>query len=187
MVYGSIRWDDEDNGNDNQRHGTLPDGTFDDDTTIKYCCQNQGYWFSSIELPTARPFYLLPHKSPNCQRVKYALSSLEYIVYDTENDNNGDQFSGSHVFTNKVKSLPKIYYCHYQGMKKKTHAEYERCFHLLIVVYLSKVCLSNHQNVVSISYSSIAIVRLYYQYRLINQYKIWSGIKCLCNYFCVRY
>ena len=119
MFNGSIKWDDEDYQNRNYQSGILPDGTYyylDGGTTIDYCCQDEGYWFNSIELPVDRPFYLLPHKSPNCQRVKWALSSLEYIVYDTENYNKSDTFSGSHVFTNKVKSLPKIYYCYYEGM-----------------------------------------------------------------------
>ena len=118
MQTGSIKWDDEDTNNKNKESSTyyLPDGTYGDNTLIRYCCQNEGYWFNSIELPVDRPFYLLPHKSPNCQRVKWALSSLEYIVYDTENYSNVDQFSRSHVFTNKVKSLPKIYYCYYEGM-----------------------------------------------------------------------
>ena len=119
MFNGSIKWDDEDYRNINDQSGILPDGTYGYNygtTTIEYCCQDEGYWSNSIELPVDRPFYLLPHKSPNCQRVKWALSSLEYIVYDTENYNKSDTFSGSHVFTNKVKSLPKIYYCYYEGM-----------------------------------------------------------------------
>ena len=120
MFEGSVKWDDENLKNDNRQSGIFPDGTYQLDypysTTIEYCCQDKGYWFNSIRLPVDRPFYLLPHKSPNCQRVKWALSSLEYIVYDTENYNKSDTFSGSHVFTNKVKSLPKIYYCYYEGM-----------------------------------------------------------------------
>ena len=122
MFDGSIKWDDEDNQNRNYQSGILPDGTDDSDsygsTTIKYCCQEHGYWFNSIELPVDRPFYLLPHKSPHCQRVKWALSSLEFIVYDTENENNNDKFSGSHVYAEEVESLPKIYYCYYEGMIK---------------------------------------------------------------------
>ena len=107
MQTGSIKWDDENSKNGNKKSHTyyLPDGTYSPDTLIRYCCQDEGYWFNYIELPIDRPFYLLPHKSPNCQRVKWALSSLEYIVYDTENDDNRDQFSGSHVFTNKVESF----------------------------------------------------------------------------------
>ena len=120
MFDGSIKWDDEDDKNYNYQSGILPDGTYDSNsygsTTIKYCCQEHGYWFNSIELPVDRPFYLLPHKSPHCQRVKWALSSLEYIVYDTENYYNRDTFTASYVFSNENESLPKIFYCYYQGM-----------------------------------------------------------------------
>ena len=119
MKTGFIKWDDEDDDNDNKYNGTsLPDGNYDTETLINYCCEDGGYWFNSIELPVDNPFYLLPHKSPHCQRVKWALSSLEFIVYDTENDNNNDKFSGSHVFAEEVESLPKIYYCYYEGMIK---------------------------------------------------------------------
>jgi hypothetical protein len=115
MNSGSIKWDNEDGTKMNSKDGTLPDGTFGDDTIIEYCCQDQGLWSDSIELPLDKPFYLLPHKFQNCQRVKEAKSTLEYIIYDTENDNNYDEFIQSHVFTNKVKNLPKIYYCYYEG------------------------------------------------------------------------
>ena len=113
---GSTRWDDEDTDNKNEKSYYLPAGIYDGNTLIHHCCQDEGYWFNSIELPVDHPFYLLPYKSSDCQRVKWTLSSLEYIVYDTENDDNRDQFSGSHVFTNKFKSLPKIYHCYYEGM-----------------------------------------------------------------------
>lgn len=118
MVEGSIFWDDEDNNNLNHKGGSLPDldtGYFGTDTILYYCCQNQGEWYTPIELPTEKPFYLLPYESRNCQRVKWAISSLEYIIYDTEDNNNFDQFIGHHVFTDEFKSLPKIFYCYYKG------------------------------------------------------------------------
>lgn len=36
---GSVFWDDEDTFNDNSHGGYLPDGTFDSDTKIDYCCR----------------------------------------------------------------------------------------------------------------------------------------------------
>jgi hypothetical protein len=57
MKSGSIKWDDEDGTNKNSKGGTLPNGTFDDDTLIEYCCQDQGLWSDSIELPLDKPFY----------------------------------------------------------------------------------------------------------------------------------
>jgi hypothetical protein len=115
MNSGSIKWDDEDSQNNNSFGGTLPDGTFNSDTLIEFCCQNQGLWSNSIQLPVDKPFYLLPRNSQNCQRVKGAISTLDYIIFDTEDSNNHDTFIPSHVFAIKDKGLPKIYYCYYRG------------------------------------------------------------------------
>jgi hypothetical protein len=115
MNSGSIKWDDEDSQNNNSFGGTLPDGNFDGDTLIEFCCQNQGLWSNSIQLPVDKPFYLLPRNSQNCQRVKGAISTLDYIIFDTEDSNNHDTFILSHVFAIEDKSLPKIYYCYYRG------------------------------------------------------------------------
>ena len=116
MVGGSILWDDEDSFNANHRIGYLPDlDVFYRNTKLYFCCQNKGKWYNSIRLPTERPFYLLPYGSRNCQRVAGAVSSLEYIVYDTEDFLNADHFKGHHVFSDKKKSLPRVYYCYYEG------------------------------------------------------------------------
>lgn len=120
MKEGFIKWDDEDrpkNGS-NAKHGELPDGEYGDittDTKIFYCCNDQGMWSRSIELPINEPFYLLPHQSKNCQRVKRALSTLEFITYDTEEENNHDDFQNSHAYKTGYKGLPKVYYCYYEG------------------------------------------------------------------------
>ena len=119
MLEGSISWDDEDDNNQNDQSGILPD--FDTGclnyicTQLHFCCQTQGKWYRPIKLPTERPFYLLPYGSMNCQRVMGAIGSLEYIIYDTEDTGNLDRFVGHHVFTDKARSLPKIYYCYYEG------------------------------------------------------------------------
>jgi len=36
---GYIYWDDEDFGNANSKGGMLPDGYFDDNTKMYYCCR----------------------------------------------------------------------------------------------------------------------------------------------------
>lgn len=118
MTEGFIEWHDEQTNNHNKLKGylNLPDGLyFGPSTRILYCCHTKGKWFQPILLPTEKPFYLLPYGSRNCQRVKGAISSLEYIEYDTEDDNNLDEFNGSHVYADKIKSLPRIFYCYYQG------------------------------------------------------------------------
>ena len=114
MNTGWVKWDDEDDRNINKNGGSLPDGSYDKDTVIRYCCQNNGNWHDSIELPVSRPFYLLTSSylsKPKCQMVKWALSYLEYIVFDTNDQYNFDQQGGQHVFLQGR----KLYYCYYKG------------------------------------------------------------------------
>ena len=118
MIGGSITWDDEDIDNKNSNGGHLPDLQTDTSfgsSALYYCCQNKREWYKPIKLPTEIPFYLLPFQSKNCQRVKWAVSSLEYIIYDTEDYQNGDLFYKYHVYTDETKSLPKMFYCYYEG------------------------------------------------------------------------
>ena len=114
MDSGSVKWNDEDTYNSNKKGGELPYGTYNKDTVIRYCCQTKGNWDASIELPVSQPFYLLTSSatgSPKCQIVMWALSYLEYIVFDTEDDNNADEEDGYHVFLQGR----KLYYCYYEG------------------------------------------------------------------------
>ena len=132
MTQGAIQWDDEDallfTTNKNEHGGTLPDGVYDSNTKINYCCQNMGKWSGPIDLPIDRPFYLLPHNSstiPRCQRVKWAVSWLDYIDYDTTDVNSVDKSYGSHVFFERIRSssvIPfpstflRVHYCYYEGI-----------------------------------------------------------------------
>ena len=114
MDTGWVRWDDEDDNNANKKGGSLPEGSYDKDTHMYYCCQTAGYWYNSIELPVVRPFYLLTSNSnafPKCQMVKWAFSYLEYIVFDTNDQNNGDRQGGKHIFLYGR----KLFYCYYEG------------------------------------------------------------------------
>ena len=118
MSDGSIEWDDEDDPRQvNSESGTLPYGRYDGDTKIYYCCRSQGNWYDPIDLPVvSTPIFLLPYKSKNCQRVKWAMSRLQFITYDTEDNQNRDSFQDNHVYTeNKNINLPTIYYCYYEG------------------------------------------------------------------------
>ncbi|CAB4008022.1 Hypothetical predicted protein [Paramuricea clavata] len=114
MIPGWIRWDDADDKNGNSKGGSLPDGSYGKNTNIKYCCQTEGQWYDVIELPVSQPFYLLTSSSidaPKCQMVKWAFSYLEYIVFDTEDNNNYDGQGGKHVF----KDGDKLFYCYYES------------------------------------------------------------------------
>ena len=128
MVDGYIKWDDENQPqeNRNQALGSLPRGNYTYDTVIYYCCQNQSTWYDVIELPTTSPFYLLPYKprpqsSNECQRVKWALATLEYIRFDTEDDKNQDVFYGHHVDTDELKGRPTVHYCYYESRSGSLH------------------------------------------------------------------
>ena len=122
MKSGWVKWDDTNYKNKNRNEGYLPDGSYNKDTTIYYCCQTEGHWYDVIELPVSQPFYLLTSSSagsPKCQMVKWAFSYLEYIVFDTEDDDNGDDKGGQHVF----KEGDKLYYCYYEGTLLYNSAE----------------------------------------------------------------
>lgn len=111
---GDTESDDEDYGNINLEGGLLPDGLNDSDTTIKFCCQTDGKWYNSIELPISQPFYLLTSNStgtPKCQMVKWAFSYLEHVVFDTDRQEAG----GDHLFLNGSGPKTKAYYCYYEG------------------------------------------------------------------------
>ena len=120
-LNGSVKWDDENHLNRNQALGTLPHGDYTEDTVIFYCCQNQSTWHDVIELPTTSPFYLLPYQPPShnsikCQRVKWALATLEYIQFYTEDHHNQDMFHGHHVAINEGNDAqPMVYYCYYES------------------------------------------------------------------------
>lgn len=58
----------------------------------------------------------MPYGSQNCQRVKGAISSLEHIIYDTEDNQNWDEYTGAHAHLEELsQSLLKVYYCYYEG------------------------------------------------------------------------
>jgi len=60
------------------------------------------------------PFYLMAYNTSECQRVKGALATEEFIRHNNENTNNKDSMSGTHPFE-KGKSNVTIMYCYYEG------------------------------------------------------------------------
>ncbi|XP_028399576.1 uncharacterized protein LOC114522985 isoform X2 [Dendronephthya gigantea] len=117
MASGWVKWDDENYKNRNKKRGSLPQGVYNKDTKIHYCCQTNGKWYDSIELPVNRPFYLLTSNSvdtPKCQMVKWATSRLEYVVFDTEHSSKTNSQAGNHVF----RKNRRIYYCYYEGCRR---------------------------------------------------------------------
>ena len=119
---GTVYWDDEDDGNANKdwAWGALPDGGYDGNTKIRYCCRNDGLVSSSIVLvlPNMEPFVLWPNVD-DCQGVVGMSSSLFsiyiYIYTDDEDSSKGDTcygdypLIGSNCSTNNIRQ----YLCYY--------------------------------------------------------------------------
>lgn len=115
---GYVYWDDDDSKqNKNKHNGTLPDGTYNENTRIDFCCKSDGEKDTSILLPSESPFFLLAYNSGKCQMVKWAIASVEWIYYDTQNKNNHDGRHGEFPY-DAGKKHPKMYYCYYTGCKK---------------------------------------------------------------------
>lgn len=127
LTSGYIKWDDEDSNNKNNKTGTLPDGVYDHNTKIYFCCRTDGDKNTPISLPTRKPFFLLGFDSAECQQVKWAVVSAEWIRFDNEDDKNKDGQGGSHPHGAGIDDH-KIHYCYYQG--KKIEVLNRLCHHL---------------------------------------------------------
>ena len=57
--------------------GTLPDGDFTTDTTLVFCCRDDGPVMNEIVLPKGKNFVLfMGHRETQCQTVKGELQSI---------------------------------------------------------------------------------------------------------------
>ena len=111
---GSIFWDDENDKNINKNGGTLPDGVYNEDTLIFYCCRTDGDKLKPVPLPVISPFYLKPFNSSECQRVEGAVATEEFIRFDNEDSANKDTQNGSFPY-GAGKSNHKLSYCYYES------------------------------------------------------------------------
>ncbi|CAG2184483.1 unnamed protein product [Mytilus edulis] len=103
---GSIYWDDEDHRNSNEKDGIFPSGVVDTNTLIFYCCR------TPINLPTTIPFYLLRYRSP-CQQVHGMVAREELVMFDDEDNHNGNLKNGSHPLNDRSIVGNTLYYCYY--------------------------------------------------------------------------
>ena len=84
---------------------------------IYYCCTTRGSAQAPISLPLDSPFYLIAYGSTTCQAVKGAVSSLEYIYYETEYLTilSKNDYYGAHPFDARRDPIGHvIYYCYYR-------------------------------------------------------------------------
>ena len=109
MATGNVKWDDEDFWNLNQRGGEIPDGVYNKNTRIYYCCQKDGLKTIPISLPTSYPFFLMAYGSSQCQQVKWALASKEWLTIHAEDDT---ETSGRYPY-GVTGDKSTIHYCYY--------------------------------------------------------------------------
>lgn len=119
LKSGSVFWDDENAfiSSANNKGGTLPDGEYGENTLIRFCCATGGDKNEPILLPSKSPFFLLAYASKQCQMVKWAVTSEEWIHYNTEYWTNDDEGKGAYPY-DAGKQHPTIYYCYYRGENK---------------------------------------------------------------------
>ena len=128
LESGQVYWDDENDNNNNEKSGVLPTGKYGKNTKISFCCATSGNKTDPIIIPAKDPFFLLAYGSEKCQMVKWAVASVEWIRYHTEDSNNQDKSYGVYPYNAGTKS-PTIYYCYYRG--EKSHS----CKHLSAIAF----------------------------------------------------
>ena len=112
MKKGSIYWDDEDSRNANKRGGILPDGTFNRNTRIYYCCRNDKHPHNEIYLPRDEPFFMIKYHRDGCQEVT-GMSVTEYTIKtDDEDRRNRNSVSSPYPYGAKG-SNHHVTYCYY--------------------------------------------------------------------------
>lgn len=92
--HGEIFWHDEDTNNKNERTGVLPDGRFDTDTQLSFCCRQDGDPNQEIVLPTDTPFVLYQTRERGCQKVAGMGVRELYMHMDNEDSGSRSNYQG---------------------------------------------------------------------------------------------
>ena len=117
MSQGHVKWDDDDNFlHLSDKGGVLPDGVFGDDTQLYFCCRTDGNKTEPVSLPTDQPFFLLAYGSPQCQQVKWALATSEWIHFDVQDSLGINDQGGTYPYGAGINGHT-IHYCHYQSKR----------------------------------------------------------------------
>ena len=116
---GYIKWDDKDLWNKNKHQDVLPDGKYDRDTLINFCCRSDnGNPTNPIQMPTEKPFVLYRYGG-KCQKVVGMRDEEDYILWINEFTRNKDETGGSFPDDDGGKREHKLHYCHYSPESKK--------------------------------------------------------------------
>lgn len=117
MSQGHVKWDDDDNFlHLSDKGGVLPDGVFGYDTKLYFCCRTDGNKTEPVSLPTDQPFFLLAYGSPQCQQVKWALATSEWIHFDVQDSLGINDQGGTYPYGAGINGHT-IHYCHYQSKR----------------------------------------------------------------------
>lgn len=113
---GSIFWDDENYNNMNSKIDTLPDGTFNTNTKVDYCCRADGDPNDMIYLPNTQAFAMYPNEDSTCQSVFKMTSLLLYIESDDEDSGNQNLCTGDYPYINNNcnHNDHRVYICYYR-------------------------------------------------------------------------
>lgn len=118
---GYVLWDDaatwfgRSDGRQNSK-GVLPDGEYNYNTKIFYCCRNDGSPYSAIQLPSSAPFYLLK-LGEVCQEVEGMTVAEEWVYWSDEKTTNLNTQDGVYpkvLRARSPKAYTKLFYCYYQ-------------------------------------------------------------------------
>nr|XP_006817987.1 PREDICTED: uncharacterized protein LOC100374173 [Saccoglossus kowalevskii] len=111
-----VYWDDEDDFPQlNSIDGTLPDGTYDRNTQIMFCCRNDGDATTPMYLPFDVPFFLIK-STPVCQQVGYMVADEEWFRWDTQDTLNEDDVGGivpPYNTRRDGETEHQLHYCYY--------------------------------------------------------------------------
>ena len=111
FAAGSVYWNDEDTNNANTHNGTLPDGQYNHDTRVDYCCRSDTHPSNEIVLPTNEPFFLLRMHQDGCQLVKDTTVLMEYVYWDEERPNY--DLEPPHPYEDGGDVGNRLYFCYY--------------------------------------------------------------------------
>ncbi|XP_054770615.2 uncharacterized protein LOC129278492 isoform X2 [Lytechinus pictus] len=111
---GWVLWDDSDVLNSNRATGELPEGEYDRDTLMYFCCREDGSASTEVFLPTDDNFFLY-QKASTCQQVFGMSVNEEFFRWDGEDDRVvlRDYVGGSTPYNTGEDSDHKIHYCYY--------------------------------------------------------------------------
>lgn len=116
---GWIQWDDEDGfDNSNEAHGSLPDGVYDENTLLYFCCREDGTYDAPMQLPTADEFFLYQKNRNYCQEVEGMYVEQEFFKWDGENNwvDFNDYEGGSTPYNGGFDDDHRLYFCYYTPM-----------------------------------------------------------------------